>query len=715
MAQLQQAALLQQPLAPMVRHATFASFYNDLTLDPCKGQYARIMGRFEPEQENRIPAEVLLEQALGAGCVPQAYLCCAATRRGPRLYVIHLPARFTGALDGHTTPWDNNLYAFLGEVTQGMATTVVFPTTAFNEIEHIRARSAESILQSLDAINGTEGFPPVPPNDPTTVDVSTRYLMYLPARYVPLLLDSSGYTIKQVWEILYPALLQNQDLPDCTALLNWLQASSSNVQHTNPQGQVILGPPVTAINIISPPADRDLIVHRSNLLNQALPGLKEPSPGLEAALSQMAVALMAQTNDARVARDQREAQALEPKLPSDKFTVTLPVLMEYTEVRDERELPLLWHQWANCTKKQEFNVLKDVLDTYARSPEAFSATVPIVTPKLVQDLISFTFVGDSADDIKTGLHPFVITDGSSEHRQANLELSRLYGFLNSSETGVMLADLEALRAKEVRSVPLTYWELEKTMGMFGNLLGVVLGNQHPLTTTYRDLWNLLRSGLRDDLHFIVEYKGYIKPTHILRSVQLHCYSWFNHKRARLQPPLPDFAAIVRNITLQVYVLPHLPPALYQLAYPKQPKLTLTGSTTSTQHTAVTSVTHATPPAASLGDASVVSGLTQNTTRSRTFQANLNPDQSLQQLLPSNVRLKHVMGSDAPPRMDDGTDMCLSFHLRNGCWATCKRVQNHHRTLSTDEKQRLTHYLLTQLTKQATPPPGQGQQNPSVPP
>lgn len=126
-----------------------------------------------------------------------------------------------------------------------------------------------------------------------------------------------------------------------------------------------------------------LLKCRSTLLHQAFPGLKEPSPGLESALSQMAAALMAQTNDTHLARDQHEAQALGPKLPSDKFMVTLPVLMEYAEVQDEQELPLLWHQWANCTKRQEFNVLKDVLDTYARSPEAFTATVLIVTPKLV--------------------------------------------------------------------------------------------------------------------------------------------------------------------------------------------------------------------------------------------------------------------------------------------------------------------------------------------
>lgn len=170
---------------------------------------------------------------------------------------------------------------------------------------------------------------------------------------------------------------------------------------------------------------------------------------------------MAQTNDNHIARDQHEADANEPKLPSAKFTVTLPVLLEYLEVADKRHLPTLWHQWANSAKRQEFQVLKEVLDAYSRDQEAFSSSVPVLSAKLVQDLLAFAFVGDSADDLKTGLHPFAIANGSAEHRQANLEVAQLYGLLHNSDTGIMLADLEALKAKEVRSIPLSYWELKK--------------------------------------------------------------------------------------------------------------------------------------------------------------------------------------------------------------------------------------------------------------
>ncbi|MFN9982922.1 MAG: hypothetical protein ACK53Y_23540, partial [bacterium] len=59
------------------------------------------------------------------------------------------------------------------------------------------------------------------------------------------------------------------------------------------------------------------------------------------------------------------------------------------------------------------------------------------------------------EDIQGGLHPFILTDGNSEHRQLNLEMARLYGLLTAGEATVSLADLKALSAKEVRSVPLS--------------------------------------------------------------------------------------------------------------------------------------------------------------------------------------------------------------------------------------------------------------------
>jgi hypothetical protein len=128
-----------------------------------------------------------------------------------------------------------------------------------------------------------------------------------------------------------------------------------------------------------------------------------------------------------------------------------------------------------------------------------------------------------------------------------LEVARLYGLLTSGDVNCSLTDYEALKARKTRSVPISYWELEKTLGMFGNLISIVLGHPHPLPVAFHSMWQLLKGGMRDELHAAIEYKSYVKPTHVLRSVQLECHTWLSHHRARLTPPPPNFCSIIHQI------------------------------------------------------------------------------------------------------------------------------------------------------------------------
>jgi hypothetical protein len=90
-------------------------------------------------------------------------------------------------------------------------------------------------------------------------------------------------------------------------------------------------------------------------------------------------------------------------------------------------------------------------------------------------------------------------------------------------------------------------------------------------------------------------------------------------------------------------------------------------------------------------------------------ANLTPDSMLQSIAPSNIWLRDLMGQDAPPLSDDNQPLCLSFHIRQGCWSTCKQVQTHTKALTVSEKQRIAQYLLAQMAKRP------GTATPSIPP
>jgi hypothetical protein len=82
--------------------------------------------------------------------------------------------------------------------------------------------------------------------------------------------------------------------------------------------------------------------------------------------------------------------------------------------------------------------------------------------------------------------------------------------------------------------------------------------------------------------------------------------------------------------------------------------------------------------------------------------NLNPIPSLMNLVPVATKLKDIIGTTSPPKLDNGAEMCLSFLLRQGCWSNCRRAAQHTATLSTNEQQRLTSYLNQRTTPMSTP-------------
>jgi hypothetical protein len=217
---------------------------------------------------------------------------------------------------------------------------------------------------------------------------------------------------------------------------------------------------------------------------------------------------------------------------------------------------------------------------------------------------------------------------------------------------------------------------------------------HILSTSYRLFWDLLTRGLRNDLQSMIYTSGWIKLAHILRSIQLVCYSWFNHRRARLQPPNPEFADILHRITLQSYVLPHLPPALFRLAYPAS-TFKISGNTSTVL--SLTNTYHLSTPSDTSTIVSTLTTPTINTPKPSavrgSFQANLMLDSTLQSLVPANIKLKDLISQDAPPLGDNNAPLCLSYHMHQGCWSTCKLVANHNKTLLNEEKQWLANFAL----------------------
>jgi len=686
---LANAPLLQPPL----KHTTFASYYRDETKDPFSSRYPAVLTRFDPMGDNPQAADTLLEAVVGNPSVPSTFLCCASIHGArPRIYVLHAFSKYFPSWDGRTSPWDNRIFGFLGDVMEDTALTVAIPSTAFNVLQCVTYSNAR-LSTELPHMGNTDLLPRLNANAADAVIVQTRSLMYLPSKYAYLLMSNKGYGVKETWTILAPAFQADNFMPHVSPIINWLKAS----WHTT--GVNNRGSPITSVALVSPFADQDLTAHRNTLLYNMLPTLRhQQDPGLNTALIQMANAVASQAAEAHTARLAKELEKERPTMPSTKYGVLFPTLQLLLNITDEANLPELWFSLAAAPKKQEFSVVRDALDSFSRSPQAFINTAPIPTPKLISDLNTITFVADHPDDLKSGIQPFIVMDGSEEHRSAAQELARNYSLLSEGEFGLQYSDLAHLKLpKELRAHPTTFFELEKSLGLFGNLLQVVLGAGHPLTVHYRLFWEAFQRQYRNQLHFEIDSRRIIKPVHILRNLQLICYHWFQAQRSHSSPSTPQFLDILTRISLSTYYNPALPSAMYQLIAPKQPKTLIIDSNKSNHdddaNTASTGLSTLTP-----GSTLLSGGGRSTTSRSGTFIKNPNVDTSLQGLLPSGIKINDLVGSDAAPMGDDNTPYCLSYHIRGGCFSNCRRKDNHTKALSQADKQKLSNWIVDQTAK-----------------
>jgi len=460
---------------------------------------------------------------------------------------------------------------------------------------------------------------------------------------------------------------------------------------------------VTTINLTAPFLDEDLSLHRDLILHNMLPALQEPNdPGLNTALVQMANAVANQAAEAHTARLAREIEKEQPTMPTTKFNALYNNLKAYLNVTEDDSLPDLWFTLAASSKRQEFSVVREAPDAFSRTDLAFINIAPVPTPKLVSDLTTITFVSDHSDNLKTGIQPFVVMEGSEDYRLAVQDLAREYILLSEREFGLSYADLSHFKVpKELRGHPITFYELEKSLGMFGNLLQVVLGAAHPITVQYRLFWSAFSRQYRNQMHFEIDIQCAMKPVHILRNIQLICLHWFQAQRSQIPPAQPQFLDILQRISLSLYHNPNLPPSLYQFVAtrpgPTQKSVILdTGKSLGYDATTATGLSTLT--------GSLVSGSQQGSqqgtgsSRAGTFVKNPAVDPTLQSLLPTGIKITELVSSDAIPTGDDNTPFCLSYHIRGGCFSNFHRCNNHNKQLSTADKQTLSNWLVDQTAK-----------------
>jgi hypothetical protein len=120
---------------------------------------------------------------------------------------MHFTIKFLGALDGTPTQWHECSFTFLGKVTQGLISMVVFPAKDFNVLT-VQVKTVQYMLHYQAELTDLLMVPLVFNDDEVSELITTRNFMSLPAVHMQLLLYSRSYRITQVWEMLYLVIAQ---------------------------------------------------------------------------------------------------------------------------------------------------------------------------------------------------------------------------------------------------------------------------------------------------------------------------------------------------------------------------------------------------------------------------------------------------------------------------------------------------------------------------
>jgi hypothetical protein len=270
-------AALPPVLAP--KYKTFAELVSDPNADPCNGNYQRLMQRFAGTNDQMTVAR-LMDQVIGtAGTVPHAFFCT----HHYRIYCIHNLSKYAPAWDGTVTPWDEGIFGFLGEVTAGCCASIRIPPEVFAPCQ-VRSYTVAYMRDHIDDLEENQGLFDIPPQGHGESSVViTRGIVVLPSKYVALFLRGRGFTPKKR-DLLIPLLVDDDQLDDCSLLIDWLRAAST-ASGREQDAQRLL-PLLFNLNFNNPPADEYLLNHRMRIMKLLLPGLSQLSDGIETPLPQ---------------------------------------------------------------------------------------------------------------------------------------------------------------------------------------------------------------------------------------------------------------------------------------------------------------------------------------------------------------------------------------------------------------------------------------------
>jgi hypothetical protein len=651
------------------------------------------MGIFSVPLAGAVATPVQVSDAVFAAAVvdPQAFVALVVDANHPngRVCLFHRLQRYAPQL-GNPTDYDNNGYAFFGDVTNGQAPpSVEWPGNAFHQAggATIRVPTRETLDQMLAADQAVNLVGPFGNDDAGTEVIRVRHTILVPFRYVRLLLQTP-LTPKEAWIQVAGAVMADGNHVACAPLIDWLRAAITR-QADGQASRVQIAHPTVPLML---PA---LIKQRWKLVLTDLPALS--GGATLAAGTAIASSLNALVTDNREFReaDERRREQDKARTPEKCFGRNgVAKLLRLCQVANSDELPEMWQNLAAEPRRQDGIVtIQQAFDSTAQSLGLYGVHIPI-TPDIVAKIRSIALDMANEEDLMTGIHPFTFAYLDSSKIAEAYAIAEQYKMLHDDKGTPTLQDAITLATPSRVKLPKSQSEAHIHFQNFRVALHVLLGGTHAFTQAYDAFWRRWSTS-QQYLLSVRTQQPLMFPALAVRWVQLRVSLWFAQQtmeNAALEPP--NFVELLNLMRLHAPWEPTFPAHYYNVRAPAPTAPVVPMPAPSTGTIAASDLLPAaggTPPTSTVPATPRARGSVQRK------PTPINP--SFQRFVDMNLRVRDVLvraGKDhRVPTNSVGVEMCLSYHLKGMCNTICARNGDHKDHTAAEDQALLrwcdTHY------------------------
>ena len=659
--------------APAPGNQSYIDYLNDIGNDPYRDLptgYTEIMDVFAVGLNNQNalpPAEVQSLVLSAEGAMPLLLL------HDGFVHCYLQPTLFRRRIGLPATPWDNQMFVTKGNLHNNQPITANWMTEYFHQVPaQILAPTVATIQTAFaaDPLQLTMG--PYGQGDQGTELLRVRRTCFCPAAYAALILDSP-VTPRTAFTLIHGQLAVDNKLLECEALIRFLQVALVSTANNGPS------PLQLATTPTAPLGDGNLINHRTQILHRNFPLLDTNIPRMQQ--NQIANRLGEIVEDNRVHRQEEKVirDASRNKEPVDLVGATgVAKLCRYLRVPDQSMLQPIYSRLASSSRHNRLSELQWAVDA-ERSRLGYHRLSFIVTPSLLNMIVSVRWIMDHHDNITSGFQPYLFGDTTPEESRS---MSNLYQLVTSGQAAPSLQDAATLVTPSKPILPSHLFQAREMLQRMQIMFHITLGINHQfsgnLTQFLRDFVDR-ESSL---FWYVPKSAGYrlCMPLLVIHWIMLRTDHWFRSQAVSdIAIPPPNLGELFTDIELGKHWEPALPASLlinFKRPPCPSPATPQTPSPPSSQQGGG-------EPSGHPGGNPVPNRVVQN----ETYKTSLFGTFKEMQVNHAALRRRITIRPPPSPHSSSGGEMCLSFHIKGMCNARCGRAEDH-KTHTDDQDQLL---------------------------